>query len=237
MDVDVKVYSEDGFKAQCFTMDVLFGGKGCQFRFLAPSATITSQESPIDAGFTQIKFIGTGFGTDTSLVQLIIEGVEAPIVSLSDTEALFKLTTARNTSSSDYTLYFVDGNPADLPSSLAFSPGLISISLNVGSFAGTVTRVTGVGFGLDTQDVNLYSMGTSDTLCSDVTVTGYGEFICTVKVETENAADAVVKLAISSSNFDCVNDVATLCSLEIVEATSLTLTDWTFSLEIYLSMT
>ena len=104
---------------------------------------------------------------------------------------------------------------------ITLAPSLLSISVNVGSYGGFVTQVTGVGFGVDTADVNLYSTDLGSNICSDVTVTGYGQFTCTVPAETAmTAGNDVIKLAISTVKYDCINIDPTACNLASVEAAS-----------------
>lgn len=64
-------------------------GADCYYRYLYPVATVTAQTSDIAAGFTQVTFTGTGFGTTAADLSLTIEGVVAPVVSVSDSEAVF----------------------------------------------------------------------------------------------------------------------------------------------------
>ena len=107
-----------------------------------------------------------------------------------------------------------DGIPAGLDATLNFAPGLLSISVRYGSSAGFVTQVTGVGFGVDTADVNLYSAGPTKNICSDVTVTGYGQFTCTVPADTAVALTDANSVAIGASDvYACANDDADACTL------------------------
>ena len=97
---------------------------------------------------------------------------------------------------------------------ITLAPSLLSISVNVGSYGGFVTQVTGVGFGVDTADVNLYSTDLGSNICSDVTVTGYGQFTCTVPADTAVALTDANAVAIGASDvYACANDDADACTL------------------------
>ena len=127
---------------------------------------------------------------------------------------------------SDFKFYLGDGSPNDSDLNLTLAPSLQSISVNVGSYGGFVTQVTGVGFGVDTADVNLYSTDLGSNICSDVTVTGYGQFTCTVPAETTmTAGNDVIKLAFGTVKYDCINIDPTACNLASVEADSPKLTE------------
>jgi hypothetical protein len=61
---------------------------------------------------------------------------------------------------------------------LELTPSLLSISPLVGSAGGSQIIVTGTGFGLGTQGLNLFDSKTNKLLCSKVTVLAYGSFSC-----------------------------------------------------------
>ena len=108
--------------------------------------------------------------------------------------------------SEDIQIYFTDGLPtgyADV-NSVTVTPSLVSVSPSSGSFGGTLITVTGTGFGVDTQDVNLIHSTTGTELCSEVSVTGYGTFTClTVSLEISSTDSLYLKTA--SGSYSCAN--------------------------------
>ena len=61
---------------------------------------------------------------------------------------------------------------------LELTPSLLSISPLVGSAGGSQIIVTGTGFGLGTQGLNLFDSLTNKLICSKVSVLSYGSFSC-----------------------------------------------------------
>jgi len=61
---------------------------------------------------------------------------------------------------------------------LELTPSLLSISPLVGSAGGSKIIVTGTGFGLGTQGLNLFDSLTNKLICSKVSVLSYGSFSC-----------------------------------------------------------
>ena len=80
----------------------------------------------------------------------------------------------------------------------------MSISPSSGSIGGTLLTVTGVGFGINTTDVNIYNPVLLKNICSSVKVTGYGTFTCQTISEQIQNTDSL-KLVIGTNKFDCVN--------------------------------
>jgi len=88
---------------------------------------------------------------------MIIDGVEQTALDVTDTTATFTLIGIADESSADVKIYFADGLPAGYAdfSSITVTPTLVSVSPQTGSSGGTLLTVTGTGFGVNTQDVNL----------------------------------------------------------------------------------
>lgn len=145
-------------------------------------------------------------------------------VSVTTTAAVFSLDTALDTSTSDIVFYTADGLPSGTLSSIDFTPALVEITLTEGSYGGFVTQVVGVGFGIDTQSVNLYNDNTSESICSEVEVLDYGYFTCKVDLETAIASDDTIMLKIGEDTYDCANTDPTVCFTESDQSSSPLLT-------------
>jgi hypothetical protein len=78
---------------------------------------------------------------------------------------------------------------------LDFEPAVLAITPSAGSSAGSLIHVLGSGFGMETVGLNL--MAGSDVLCSEVEITGYGEFTChTDAIEIADAS--VISVVVDS---------------------------------------
>ena len=51
--------------------------------------------------------------------------------------------------------------------------------------------MTGVGFGINTADVNLYHVESAQNLCTTTTVTAYGTFTCETIVQEIQSTDTI----------------------------------------------
>jgi len=68
---------------------------------------------------------------------------------------------------------------AEIEHFIAAAPALLMIDPPVGSAGGTKLLVTGSGFGVDTEGLNI-KVGSTE-ICAEVKVTTYGQFTCTTK--------------------------------------------------------
>lgn len=86
---------------------------------------------------------------------------------MSLTSATFAITEALDETTSDMRIYFNDGLPYDFDShtTATMVPTLVSISPSSGSSGGTLLTVTGTGFGINTQLVNLVHTASGDEIC------------------------------------------------------------------------
>ena len=102
------------------------------------------------------------------------------MISVDDSSASFTITNVDDKSSSSIKFYTVEGNPngASALASFDFLPALVGISPSTGSFGGSLLTVTGVGFGINTADVNLFHVQSGASICTTVEVTAYGVFTC-----------------------------------------------------------
>ena len=117
-----------------------------------------------DASLNAEKFSisGTGFPSgDLTGVSLFIDNVEQETVSVTDTEATFKVIDASAESSSNIRVYFADGLPTGYESftEATMTPTLVSISPSTGSSGGQKLTVTGSSFGSDTEGLSLSVSG------------------------------------------------------------------------------
>ena len=82
--------------------------------------------------------------------------------------------------STNIKFYTIKGTPSGTSflATHTFAPSLVSISPSTGSFGGSKLTVTGVGFGINTADVNLFHVQSNLSICSTVEVTAYGVFTC-----------------------------------------------------------
>lgn len=157
------------------------GAAGCFFDYVDGTTTISGMTEMLDTATNSIQLTvaGTGFTLgDVANTELWIDGKKQSTVDVQATTATFSLIDAMDTSSSDIKVYFAEGSPSGSIAQQMFTPALISISPAVGSSGGSRLTVTGVGFGPNTENLNLYHVESSQEICFDVEVTGYGTFIC-----------------------------------------------------------
>lgn len=203
------------------------------FEFYEPVATITDMTNAFDAtSNTQvITLTGTGFGTDTSAIEFYIDGVKQECLTAEDTTATFAIDGTLDEVSDNVQIYFADGLPSGYAdfNSVTVTPSLVSVSPSSGSFGGTLLTVTGTGFGVDTQDVNLIHEATGTEICSEVEVTGYGTFTClTVSLEISSTDNLYLKTA--SGSHSCGNTLNSAeCFFEQAQASSPSVTGATIS--------
>ena len=69
------------------------------------------------------------------------------------------------------------------------TPTLVSISPSVGSSGGQNLTVTGVGFGADTEGLNLAIGGVE--ICETVSIIEYGWFSCFTKAMEIQSSDSI----------------------------------------------
>ena len=125
-------------------------------------------------------------------------------------------------SSADVKIYFPDGLPTGFKdfSSIKVVPTLVSVSPSSGSSGGTLLTVTGTGFGIKTQKVNLVQKASGAEICAEVTVTGFGTFTCLTKAMEITSSDEIL-LKTSSGSYPCSNILKSAeCSFEQLSANS-----------------
>jgi len=153
------------------------------FSLNAPKASVTALTGAFDATTNTevLTLTGTGFGTDTTKIELLIDGTKQTCLTATDTQATFTLSHLDHESTNGVKIFFADGLPSgyDKIKSVAITPKLVSISPSTGSAGGTLITVKGTGFGKKTTGVTLVS-GTVD-ICQTVEIKSYGTFTCLTK--------------------------------------------------------
>lgn len=195
------------------------------FEFSDPIATMTGLSSAFDAATNTVVVTieGSSFTAgSSSMVTLIVDGVEQTPIAVTDISATFELSGMKDESSSDVQVYFADGYASGYADfkTLTATPSLVSVSPSTGSSGGTLLTVTGTGFGINTTGVNLVIEASGDEICAEVTMLGYGSFSCLTKVMEINAAD-VLLLKTDSGSYTCDNTLdTTVCFFEQLSASS-----------------
>lgn len=146
-------------------------------------------------------------------------------MTATDTIATFQIISLLDTSSDAINFYNVDGTPnnANAISSHTFTPALVSVEPLTGSSGGAKLTITGVGFGVETTDVNLFHQESGQNICSTVEVTAYGSFLCYTIAQEITTSDTL-QLVVGSSKYDCANADSSQCQYEALDASSPTIT-------------
>ena len=180
-----------------------------KFDFVNPLESLTGMSNAFDtATNTQVFTItGTGFTQDDlASVSLFIDGKKQETLTVSTTDATFKVTDALDSSSKNVRVYFADGLPTgfDAYTSATMTPTLVSVSPSTGSSGGTLLTVTGTGFGVNTKGVTLWNVSTNKDVCKSVQITAYGTFTCLTNVLEIKNTDTL-KLKTASGSYACGN--------------------------------
>lgn len=196
------------FARTTLEMDCRASDPDCKFAFADPTAIYSGITSTFDAATNSIEVTvqGTGFGTSTTGMELVIDGTSHAAKSATNTEVKFTLTNANDTTVNDIRFYTQAGNPQGYASltTITFAPGLVSVSPSTGSSGGEKLTITGVGFGINSTSVNLYHVESSQNLCYFVEVTAYGTFTCYTIVQEVQTTDTL-KLVVAGSQYNCLN--------------------------------
>lgn len=149
---------------------------------------------------------GHGFGTDTSAVELYVDGVKQTVLTCTDTQMTFTLGGALDENSNNVQIYLADGYPTGYGAvkSLSVVPTLVSISPATGSSGGTLLTVTATGVGTNSTGINLVIASSGVEVCAEVNMTAYGTFTCLTNAMEITSADEL-QLKTSSGNHACGN--------------------------------
>jgi hypothetical protein len=127
----------------------------CTWTYTDAIPLVTAAESVFDdvSNTWQIRVTGEGVSGDTSNVELIVAGTKQTTVSVSDTEALFRIDDISGQTLDSMQLFFDVGIPENsglLATPIQLEPKLVEVSPNQGSAGGTliVANVQGVGPGI-----------------------------------------------------------------------------------------
>lgn len=153
---------------------------------------------------------GTGFPADENLsgVSLYIDDVKQETLTLTETQATFRITDIATSTPEKVRVYFADGLATDYHSfrTANIVPTLVSVSPSTGSSGGTLVTVTGTGFGMSTSGLNLELASSSTEICEKVSVTGYGTFTCLTKAMEISSSDEL-NLKVGTDVHACGNSL------------------------------
>ena len=137
------------------------------FSYAAPTAELADLQVTFDSSSFSHKVHVSGTGFDSS-TQLFIDGVEQVLDSADGTNAYFVLDGMKDTSTQDIQIFTADGLPegAEIEHFIEAAPALLMIDPPVGSAGGTKLLVTGSGFGVETENLNI-KVG-STQICAEV---------------------------------------------------------------------
>lgn len=194
------------------------------FEFSEPAAAITAMTNAFDPDTnTQVITVeGSGFGSDTSGIDFYIDGVKQTVSTAADTSMSVPIDGMLDETSADVQIYFPDGLPTGYAdyTSVTVVPTLVSISPSSGSAGGTLLTVTGTGFGVNTQDVNLTHGPSGTDICEEVNMIGYGTFTCLTTAMEITSGDALT-LKTASGSYSCGNtSTPDDCNYEQLNASS-----------------
>jgi len=178
---DVVVFLKTSEEAECKSPT-------CKYTYSSklPKITAVTSEFNTDTNKWNIKVTGTGFGTskDTkTFADLQIEEVSQPVVSHSDTMAVFAIDNVKSEVLADKNLYFPIGLPDahDLvKNSITLTPKLVSLTPNKGTTGSTLVRANIQGMGTSTKKPYLINKKTGGSICRDDTIkiVSYGIMEC-----------------------------------------------------------
>ncbi len=195
-----------------------------KFEYMTPVATVNSISSDFDAATNTavLTLEGEGFGTDASGIELFIDGELQTALTADETRATFTLDSALDETSNDVKIYFPDGLPLGYEdvSSVTVTPTLVSVSPSSGSYGGTLITVTGTGFGINTDGLQVLHEASGEEICDEVNAIDYGVFTCLTKAMEITSSDSL-KLVTSSGSYACGNiNTPSECFFEQAQASS-----------------
>ena len=82
-----------------------------------------------------------------------------------------------------------------------------SVTPQVGSSGGTLITVSGHGFGVNTEGLQVWHEQSDSDICEEVEVLEYGKFTCLTKAMEILPTDTLV-LVTSTGKYDCQNTLA-----------------------------
>lgn len=146
--------------------------------------------------------IGTGFGTDSNLAELYIDGIKQTTNSIIDTQVVFKLNDLLDKSTSNILFYLPTGTPgaSEILKSYSLQPTLTSLSPAIGSPAGSYITAVVKGIGKNSAQVTLVT-STGTDICASVSISTYGILECKTKALT--VASNTLKVKVGTITYGC----------------------------------
>ena len=129
------------------------------YTFIETIPSVTGMASSFDSSLNawKITVTGTSFPTTTDNSVLMADGVKQSAISASETEAVFKLTSAKSKNPT-FKLYFAEGKPANhatIDFGVGISPKLVGITPLSGTAGGTTVIVNAPGVGSEATGFTL----------------------------------------------------------------------------------
>jgi hypothetical protein len=133
-------------------------GNDCMFTWIDSPSTVTNVYTEFDTTTNDYKLViqGTGFTGDASTTQVLVDGVQQTITSISDTEIIIYGLTGITSTKASVQVYFPEGIPNGnnlLSAGVTFAPKLVSVSPSVGSPAGSILTASIKGVTTSTTSV------------------------------------------------------------------------------------
>ena len=173
--------------------------------------TVTSVSAAYDSSENDwvVTVDGTDFTGSTSTTIYAVNGVNQETLSVSSTQAKFKLTNITSQNITGAKLLFDVGKPKShslIEASITITPKLTGISPQVGSVNGQVIHVTapGLTFGDESSIMVVKAGTTTPNLCQNMTIPEQGVLVCELTPGSEFSASSNEYLAIyQSAEYGC----------------------------------
>jgi len=197
----------------------------CDWRYTNDIPSVTSVSPAFDSTLQEwtLRVSGSNLPNVTDGTSLIVNGLSQPIVTTSDTQAVFKVTDVSSNVFSISQLYFPAGRPEGADTVVAttritLEPRMLPLSPNAGSIAGTriVALVPGVG-SANAKDFNLIDAN-SQPICQSVQIPEYGKVICNTFARAMNTTTISAKLG--TTTYTCAASSETSCQFGQTEGDS-----------------
>jgi hypothetical protein len=155
----------------------------CKWTYSGTVPTVSGIATSFDS--TTNKWIATvtgqGIQGTSANVDLFVQGVKQETLSVSSTEAKFKIIEMLDVSSKNISFYTQDGLPKDhstiQTAGVTLTPKLVSISPNSGSISGTIIIANVEGVGKKTTGLELVDSN-GDSICLRLKITAYASLEC-----------------------------------------------------------
>jgi len=144
----------------------------------------------------------------------VVDGVTQETVSVSETEALFRITDVSDSAAPSVVLYFPVGIPEGHGAfteggGLTLEPRLTRISPNEGSTGGSLITATAPGVGPATEGVELVDSA-GDSICDSLEIVAYSQIEC--RTAATAMADGPISIKQGGTTTACENADSAVCS-------------------------